>query len=123
MKRSVLGLLIVLGFALSAVFIFSPAIFAQEDTLTIGLNLPLTGSYSDQGADELKAYKLAIDEINAGGGLLGKRVVYVEKDSETNAQVSAKNAADLYDNYKAVMVTGGSASSEAVAQAKVAKEK
>jgi branched-chain amino acid transport system substrate-binding protein len=96
---------------------------AQEDTLTIGLNVPLTGSYSDQGADELKAYKLAIDEVNAAGGLLGKRLVYVEKDSETNPQVSGKNAAELFDSYNAIMVTGGSASSEAVAQSKVAKEK
>lgn len=96
---------------------------AQEDTLTIGINVPLTGSYSDQGADELKAYKLAIDEVNAAGGLLGKRLVYVEKDSETNAQVAGKNTAELFDNFNAIMVTGGSASSEAVASAKAAKEK
>ncbi|MBF0119718.1 MAG: ABC transporter substrate-binding protein, partial [Desulfobacterales bacterium] len=71
----------------------------------------------------LKAYKLAIDEINSNGGLLGKRLIYAEKDSETNAAVSAKNAADLYDNFNAIMVTGGSASSEAIEQSKVAKQK
>lgn len=110
------------------IFIFftiisSSTIYAEEDTLTIGLNVPLTGSYSDQGADELKAYKLAIDDINDNGGLLGKRLVYVEKDSETNAKISAQNATELYDKYNAIMVTGGSASSEAVEQAKVAKSK
>jgi ABC-type branched-subunit amino acid transport system substrate-binding protein len=93
------------------------------DTVTIGINVPLTGSYTDQGNDELKAYKLAIDEVNAKGGILGKKIVYVVKDSETNAEISSKNAAELYDLFEAVMVTGGSASSEAVAQAKVAKER
>ncbi|MFA6217897.1 MAG: substrate-binding protein [Candidatus Omnitrophota bacterium] len=123
MKGKVFIFLLALSLAVSGMLLCAPLGHAEEDTLTIGINVPLTGSYSDQGADELKAYKLAIDEVNAGGGLLGKRVVYVEKDSETNAQVSAKNAAELYDTYNAVMVTGGSASSEAVAQGKVAKEK
>ncbi len=95
---------------------------AEEDTVLIGIDVPLTGSYSDQGNDELKAYKLAIDEINAQGGLLGKRLVYTVKDTETNAKVAAKNAAELYDA-GAVMVTGGSSSAVAIAQGAVAKEK
>lgn len=123
MKGKVTVVLGVVILVLLGIFFGVPAGYAQEDTLTIGLNVPLTGSYSDQGADELKAYKLAIDEVNTAGGLLGKRVVYVEKDSETNATVAGKNTADLFDNYNAIMVTGGSASSEAVASAKVAKEK
>jgi ABC-type branched-subunit amino acid transport system substrate-binding protein len=121
MKSKVFSSLLVVCFILLSGFVFFG--YAQEDTVTIGLNVPLTGSYSDQGADELKAYKLAIDEVNAAGGLLGKRVVYVEKDSETNAQIAGKNTAELYDNFNAIMVTGGSASSEAVASSKVAKEK
>jgi ABC-type branched-subunit amino acid transport system substrate-binding protein len=45
----------------------------QEDKVIIGLNVPLTGSYSDQGKDEEMAYKLAIEQINAKGGVLGKK--------------------------------------------------
>jgi len=96
---------------------------AQEDTVLFGLDVPLTGAYSDQGAGELKAYKLAIDEINSQGGLLGKRIIYSVKDTETNASVAAKNAADLYDNYNAVMVTGGSSSAVAIAQGVEAKKR
>ncbi len=123
MKGRIIVALGVVSLVLLGIFFGVPVGYAQEETLTIGLNVPLTGSYSDQGADELKAYKLAIDELNTGGGLLGKRVVYVEKDSETNATVAGKNTADLFDNFNAIMVTGGSASSEAVASSKVAKEK
>ena len=42
--------------------------FAQ-DTVMIGLDVSLTGSYADRGADELKAYKLAIEENNSQGGI------------------------------------------------------
>ncbi len=93
---------------------------AAQETVTIGLNCPLTGSYQDQGEDELRAYKIAIEEVNKKGGILGKEVVYIVKDSETNAKLSGKNAEELYDQYGAVMVTGGSASSEAIAQIAVA---
>ncbi len=97
-------------------------VLQAEDTAMIGLSVPLSGSYKDQGEDELKAYKLAIDEINAKGGVLGKKLTYVTKDSQTNADVAGKNARDLIAQ-GAVMITGGSASSEAVAIAKVCQEK
>lgn len=124
MRNKTLILCLAVSAVVFSAFILLPKGYAaDDDTYLIGLNVPLTGSYADQGADELKSYKLAIDEVNAQGGLLGKRLVYAEKDSETNPTVAGKNAADLYDNYNAIMVTGGSASSEAIAQAKVAKEK
>lgn len=102
---------------------FRGSVCAQENTVTIGLNVPLSGSYQDQGDDELRAYKLAIDEVNAKGGILGKKIVYVVKDTETNASIAAENAAELYDKHNAVMVTGGSSSAVAIAQGKVAGEK
>lgn len=102
---------------------FSSKAVAEEDSVLIGLDVPLTGPYSDQGDDELKAYKLAIDEVNSKGGILGKRVIYAVKDSESNVPVATKNAADLYDNYDAIMITGGSSSAVAVAHGNVAKEK
>jgi len=111
----------------SLVLIFSVSVnvktAAAQETVTIGLNCPLTGSYQDQGEDELRAYKLAIEEVNKKGGILGKEVVYIVKDSETNATLAGKNAEELYDKHGAVMVTGGSASSEAIAQIKVAGQR
>ncbi len=34
------------------------------DTVTLGFNVPQTGPYADEGADELRAYKLAVDHLN-----------------------------------------------------------
>lgn len=107
----------------SLVLVLSVKPAAAQETVTIGLNCPLTGSYQDQGEDELRAYKLAIEEVNKKGGILGKEIVYIVKDSETNAKLSGKNAEELYDQHGAVMVTGGSASSEAIAQIAVAGQR
>src|SRR5687768_86175 len=56
-----------LAFALGA-----PAI--AQDTLTIGIMVPTTGSEATYGQDMANAVNLAIGEINAAGGVLGKQL-------------------------------------------------
>ncbi|MDQ1331753.1 MAG: transporter substrate-binding protein, partial [Thermodesulfobacteriota bacterium] len=94
----------------------------QEDKVIIGLNVPLTGSYSDQGKDEEMAYKLAIEQINAKGGVLGKKIEYILKDTKTDAAIAKQNAINLIRQNNAVLITGGSSSAEAVAQGDVCQE-
>jgi ABC-type branched-subunit amino acid transport system substrate-binding protein len=98
------------------------ALKEQEDKVIIGLNVPLTGSYSDQGKDEEMAYKLAIEQINAKGGVLGKKIEYILKDTKTDAPTAKQNAIDMIRQNNAIMITGGSSSAEAVAQADVCQE-
>ncbi len=96
---------------------------AQEsDSVVVGLNIPLSGSYKDQGEDEERAYKLAIDEINSKGGVLGKKIRYVIRDTRTNAETAKKNALELITEHDVVMVTGGSSSAVAIAQSDVCQE-
>ena len=63
------------------------------DTVTLGFNVPQTGAYADEGADELRAFKLAVKHLNGegdggmlntfkpstlkGNGILGKKVAFV----------------------------------------------
>ena len=35
--------------------------------MTLGFNVPQTGAYADEGADELRAYQLAVEHINGDG--------------------------------------------------------
>lgn len=93
----------------------------DADALLVGLNVPLSGPYALQGIDQLRAYTLAIEQVNARGGLLGRRVVYEVRDTRTDADVAARNAQELIDQ-GAMMVTGGSSSAEAISQAKVCQE-
>lgn len=100
---------------------FAPA-WAQ-DTVKVGLNYPETGPYSVQGLDQLRAAQLAAEEINAAGGIMGKQVQIVTRDSKSKADLSTENAKDLIDNEGVRMVFGGSSSGVAVAVSRVCQEK
>lgn len=94
-----------------------------EAVVRVGLNYPETGPYSVQGLDQLRAATLAIDEINAAGGILGRQIELVTRDSRSMVDETYKNVAELIDDEKVSMVFGGSASNVAIAAGDVAKKK
>ncbi len=97
-------------------------IFAQE-MIKIGLNYPKTGLYSVQGLDQWRAANLAAQEINLSGGILGKRILFVERDTVSDPAKAAKNAVELIEKDKVKMIFGGSSSAVAVAVSQVCQEK
>jgi branched-chain amino acid transport system substrate-binding protein len=113
--------------AITAIMVFIVCLLfcssAGADIVKIGLNYPKTGPYSVQGLDQWRATELAVEEINAAGGILGKSIEIVWRDSMSKADVTTKNVAELIDQEGVKMVFGGSASSVAVAASKVCQEK
>jgi branched-chain amino acid transport system substrate-binding protein len=126
--------------------IFSKGAYAQEfcnaptgDTVTLGFVMPLTGAYADEGADEQKAYELAVEHLNGGGdggliphlkpsaitgkGILGKKVVGVTGDDQTKADAARDSARRMIERDGAVMITGGSSSAVAIAVQGLCQEK
>jgi branched-chain amino acid transport system substrate-binding protein len=69
---------------------------AQKTDITIGTALPLTGRFSTEGSEFLRAYQLFVEDTNAAGGLmvktLGKRLPLrlVSYDDQSDASTSAK---------------------------------
>jgi branched-chain amino acid transport system substrate-binding protein len=104
---------VILAGALFLIFCSTPAL--PVETVLFGINVPLTGAYSSQGEDELRGYMLAIKKINDNGGILGKRIVYMVKDTKTDADETRKNTRELIHD-GAVLITGGSSSAEAIVQ-------
>src|SRR5450432_1858834 len=51
------------------------------DAVKIGLDNPLTGTYAAPGKNEMLGCQLAIEQINAKGGILGRNVELVVEDS------------------------------------------
>lgn len=100
-------------------------------TVTFGFNVPQTGAYADEGADELRAYKLAVQHINGegdggmlntfsskalkGNGVNGKKVVYVTGDTQTKSDAARASAKRMIEKDGAIMITGGSSSGVAIA--------
>jgi len=109
-------------FVFSLMTIMALSVFAAG-TVKIGLNYPKTGPYSVQGLDQWRAAELAVAEINSAGGILGKNIEIVWRDSESKPALATKNVTDLIDNEGVKMVFGGSSSGVAVASAKVCHDK
>jgi branched-chain amino acid transport system substrate-binding protein len=93
------------------------------DEVVIGLNYPETGPYAKQGLDQRRAAELAMEEINTAGGISGKKIKLVYRDTKSNAKVAKENAIELFDKEGAQMIFGGSSSAVAIASGKVAKDK
>jgi branched-chain amino acid transport system substrate-binding protein len=67
MKRLVQAGLV--GFAASAMLTVTPAV---ADNIRIGFNVPLTGFAAADGNSALKGAELAVEQVNAAGGIGGK---------------------------------------------------
>ena len=103
----------------------------KGSTVTLGFNVPQSGPYADEGADELRAYKLAVKHLNGegdggmmntfqpsalkGNGILGKKVEFVTGDTQTKSDAARASAKRMIEKDGVVMVTGGSSSGVAIA--------
>jgi len=65
--------------------LFTSHLLAQ-DVLKLGIPLPLTGTNAKFGEIEKKSYEIAMEEINAKGGIKGKRVELEFEDSQVNCR-------------------------------------
>lgn len=88
---------------------------AEEGVIKIGLNYPQTGPYAAIGLDQKRGAELAIEEIHAAGGILGRRIVLVERDTKSIPEVAVANTKDLIEKEKVSMIFGGVSSSVAIA--------
>ncbi|MBD5634984.1 MAG: ABC transporter substrate-binding protein [Candidatus Eremiobacteraeota bacterium] len=109
--------------ATAATFASINVIAAPTKSVVVGLNVPQTGPYSDQGTDQLRAYRLAIEEINSHGGVMGLQIQESVGEDTTKAPVAVENARRMIDRDGAIMITGGSSTGTAVAVAGLCQEK
>jgi len=105
-----------LGLAVAA----GPA-FAAEGTLKIGAPQPMTGPDAPFGDKFKKAYSLAVEEINAAGGVHGKKLEVILEDHQAKNALAATVAEKLIAQEKVLILTGGRASGQAVEIASVAQ--
>ena len=72
-----------------------PAPAAASNTLRIGVIGPLTGGSADFGTPMFNGIQQAVDEINAVGGYLGRKIELVRKDDQGNPDVGLKLSQEL----------------------------
>lgn len=106
------------GAALSVAALLSARAFAQSgEPLKLGVLTPLSGAGGADGPRMLKAMQLVADEINAVGGLLGRKIELVVVDDQTNPEAAVRAARKLIevDHVPVIMGTWASAVTTAVA--------
>jgi branched-chain amino acid transport system substrate-binding protein len=89
----------------------------QGGAIRLGTLTPLTGSGGNYGPSMLKAMQWVAGEINAAGGVLGRKIELVSEDDQTNPEAGVRAARKLIDLDKvaAIMGTWASAVTTAVA--------
>jgi branched-chain amino acid transport system substrate-binding protein len=94
------------------------------DNVKIGLDNPLTGSFAAVGKNELIGAQLAVEQMNAKGGILGRKVELLVEDSTTGeAAVAVQKANKLIERDKVNFLLGNINSALAQAMANVSFEK
>lgn len=101
------------------IVLLSCELHAKE--VTIGLNYPASGPYEIQGLAQERAADMAAEEINRQGGILGKQIKLIKKDTKSKPALSTTNVVDMIDKDGAQMIFGGSSSSVAISGGYAAK--
>ena len=93
---------------LAAAGLLSVTALAQaEETLKVGLVAALSGQSAKSGEAITRGLTIAIDEINANGGILGRQVELLRRDDESNPNKGLLAARELVQKEDVAVLFGG----------------
>ena len=98
-----LALLFIVGFG--AIYLLESA-STDSEPIRVGLLHSFTGTMKDSESAVADAVTLAIEEINAAGGLLGRRIQIVRADGRSDESVFAREAENLITEEKVSVLFG-----------------
>lgn len=101
-------------------FCLQAQLFAAEP-LVIGLSYPSTGSYKWEGLSQKRGALMAVEEINREGGILGRPLKLVSRNSGATSEQAVQNIERLAA-VGAVMLMGGASSDEVIAAGERARK-
>ncbi len=95
---------------------------ALAASVRVGIVLPTTGSLAKFGEVEKQAFEMALEAINAAGGINGKKLEFLIEDTTGRPEVGRSVVEKLITKDKVVMVGGGYSSSVTYAAAGVCQQ-
>jgi branched-chain amino acid transport system substrate-binding protein len=99
-----------------------PLAAKAADTIKIGFPIPLSGPTAVYGKPVLAGAQMAVAEINANGGVLGRKLEMLDRDSKANADEAVRLSRELIIKDGVDFLVGTLTSAEAPAVSTVAKE-
>jgi len=115
------GKLLLAAIALCVVAMVFVGCKGDSDTVSIGAIFPLSGSVAFYGNESRDGALLAIEEINAAGGLLGKKLALISEDDEGNAEKTVNAFTKLTTRDKVSYLVGSSTSGPTMAMSTLAQ--
>jgi branched-chain amino acid transport system substrate-binding protein len=106
----------------STLLISWPLAARAADTIKIGFPIPLSGPTAVYGKPVLAGAQMAVAEINASGGVLGRKLEILDRDSKANADEAVRLSRELIIKDGVDFLVGTLTSAEAPAVSTVAKE-
>lgn len=102
--------------SIAAPFVVTTPGFGETGPVKLSGLVSLTGSGSPFGPNSKLAHQAVVDQVNAAGGLLGRKIEYIAEDDQTNAEAGVRAARKLIDADKvqAIMSVWASAVGSAV---------
>ena len=79
----------------------------SKDPVRIGFPLPLTGPFAAIAGDMKQGAELGVDELNAKGGILGRKVELLVRDDQLKPQVGAQRTQELIEKENCQFIVGG----------------
>jgi len=107
--------------ALATLLAFPLAASAQNAPIRIGVVTPLSGTYAGIGQQVKWGLDLAASEINAAGGVMGRKLELTYEDEEANPTVAVQKAEKLFQQNKVDFLTGTVNSGATLAVGQVAE--
>ena len=101
----------------------SPVSTLAEETVKVGIVLPLTGAMTKPGAIQKQSFQMAMEEINEAGGIKGKKLQFLIEDDNYEPEEGRLAVKRLITMHRVVMVGGGFSNSVTYAAAQVAQQK
>ena len=95
---------------------------AARSQIKIGAVSCLTGSLSTFGVSSIQGAKLAVEEINSGGGILGQQIELIVEDNQSKTGESATIARKLIGQDQVIAILGDLTSSSTMEIAPLAQE-
>ncbi len=94
----------------------------SDDTLTIGVLAPLTGVNAEFGKGFEVATQMAADRINEAGGINGRKIQFIVKDSKGDQKESSDLARKFVDDKRVLAIIGDFSSGACMANAPIVDE-
>lgn len=111
---------IILGAVASTALLAASGVSAQE--IRVGALYPTSGGGAIYGGPAMEGHNMAVEEINAAGGINGRMLVTVARDTKLNPAAAASAAKEMITKDKVDVIMGGVSSAVGLAVSEVAKQ-